>query len=224
MLLFLIIAFLRITFHIFLSSLYNFLPYRVPGYPIALLPSSSLTSPFYVCSYVSPLACCLWQVSASHVSVSLWHFLSIWITRHPGSPVSPLGLWMMISSIQFHPSSQAIPIPTVSSHPQILFCQTCWHCNCANSSQRYDIPRQYYQMSDNTYLKGSLHRQGPLITAQLSNCSSLESSWGSPPSLMESDIPSQEVKAEATGTGVSLGTVTARHIAYSSWDFLLLRV
>lgn len=56
MLLFLIIAFLRITFHIFLSSLYNFLPYRVPGYPIALLPSSSLTSPFYVCSYISPLA------------------------------------------------------------------------------------------------------------------------------------------------------------------------
>lgn len=58
-------------FHTFLSPLYNLPPHRSPGCLIALLPSSSPTSPFYVCSYMSPLATLL---SLAGFCLSCFHF------------------------------------------------------------------------------------------------------------------------------------------------------
>lgn len=120
---------MRITFHTFFSPLYNFLPNRDPGCPTTLQPSSSLTSPFYVCSYIAPLAILL---SLAGFCLSCFHF-SLTFSIHLDHQTSWVSyfptLWMVIPSIQFHPS-QTIPtnrlLPASNSFlPTMLTLQLC---------------------------------------------------------------------------------------------------
>lgn len=164
MLFFLFIAFIRITFHTFLSPLYNSLPHRGPGCPTALLPSSSLTSPFYVCSYIAPLAILL---SVAGFCLSCFHFsliFSIYLD-HQTSQVFYFPTLLMDDDLIYSIPSFFPELSYQQSPPSLKFF-------FANHVDIATVPIHHI------YLKGSLHRQGPLINAQLSNCSSLETSQG----------------------------------------------
>lgn len=153
MLFFLIIALIRITFHTFLSPLYNSSPHRGPGC-LTDLPFSSLTSPCYVCSYIAPLPILL---SLAGFCLSCFHFslaFSIHLD-HQTSWVSrfPILLMMMILSIQFLHSSQTFPTnsllpPSNSFLPTMLALQLCqlipeiWHSQAVFSDVWEYIPEK----------------------------------------------------------------------------------
>lgn len=124
MLFFLIIAFIRMTFHTFLSPLNNFLPHRGPGCPKALLPSSSLTSPFYVCSYIAPLAVLLslagFCLSCFHFSLTFSIHLDYQTSRVSYFPISLVDDDLIYSIPLFPDLSYQQPPPSLK-----LFCQPC---------------------------------------------------------------------------------------------------